>query len=251
MQRLRNLNLIPTGAPGIDKNPCTMPEATLYKETLTLGPIDEDELALFKAQFGALLAAPSSDERKLMLDRLTAYVIALRAIKHELNDIKFRGLNPEDTELGFSFIRPQFTVAGAAAVPQVFKRNWQIAFAAVATWYDWFWNGALTAYTMGKDFGLVITHLKSLVTPVPFMAECRFEVGRTGILIPFDVRMLRVGDTENGTAIVPIPTMILKPRASLYAQALADVAGTDEVALGGLVFGLGRVLKETTPTWLV
>ena len=239
MQRLRNLNLIPTGAPGIDKNPCTMPEATLYKETLTLGPIDEDELALFKAQFGALLAAPSSDERKLMLDRLTAYVIAMRAIKHELNGIKFRGLNPEDTELGFGFIRPQFVRAAAA-----YKTNWNIAFAAVATYYDWLYEGAGAAFAVGKDFGLVITHLKSLVTPTPFMAECRFEVGRTGILIPFDVRMLRVGDTENGTSIVPIPTMILKPKASLYARAMADVADTDEVVLGGLVFGLGRVLKQ-------
>ena len=61
--------------------------------------------------------------------------------------------------------------------------------------------------------------------------------------------MLRVGDTENMTSIVPIPTMILKPKASLYARAKADVAGTDEVALGGLVFGLGRVLKEETATW--
>jgi len=245
MQRLMRLNLTPRIDPaGKDTNPCTMPEATLYKETLILGPLDEDELAIFKAQFGALLAAPSSDERKLMLDRLSAYVIAMRCIKHELNDIKFRGLNPEDTELGFSFIRPQFTRAAAA-----WKRNWNIVFAAVATWYDWFYEGAGTAFVVGKDFGLVITHLKRLVTPAPFMAECRFEVGRTGILIPFDVRMLRVGDTENGTSIVPIPTMVLKPKASLYAQALSDVADTDEIALGGLVFGLGRVLKETTPTW--
>jgi len=244
MQRLRNLSLTPTGAPNIDTNPCTMPQATLYKETLTLGSLAPDELEIFKAQFGALLAAPSSDERKLMLDRLSAYIIALRTIKHELNGIKFRGLNPEDTELGFSFIRPQFTRAAAA-----YKTNWQIAFAAGATWYDWLFEGAGVPFVVGKDFGVVITHLKSLVTPAPFMAESRFEVGRTGILIPFDVRMLRVGDTENGTSIVPIPTMILKPKASLYAQALADVADTDEVALGGLIFGLGRVLKETTATW--
>jgi hypothetical protein len=221
-----------------------MSEAILYRETLTLGPLDAEELEVFKAQFGALLAAPSSDERKLMLDRLSSYVIALRCIKHELNDIKFRGLNPEDTELGFGIIRPQFTRATAA-----YKTNWQIAFAAIGTWYDWFFEGAATAFTIGKDFGLVITHLKSLVTPTPFMSECRFEVGRTGILIPFDVRALRVGDTENGTSIVPIPTMVLKPKSSLYARALSDVADTDEVALGGLIFGLGRVLKEETASW--
>lgn len=246
MQRLRRLNLIPRIDPttGKDTNPTTMPEATLYRETLTLSPLDADELAIFKAQFGALLAAPSSDERKLMLDRLSAYVIAMRSIKHELNGIKFAGLNPEDTELGFGFIRPQFVRSAAA-----YKTNWNLVFAAGATWYDWLYEGAGAAFAVGKDFGLVITHLKSLVTPAPFIAESKFQVGRTGILIPFDVRMLRVGDTENGTSIVPIPTMVLKPKASLYARALADVAGTDEVVLGGLVFGLGRVLKEEAATW--
>ena len=255
MQRLMRLNLTPRIDPaGKDANPCTMPEATLYRETLTLSPLDEDELAIFKAQFGALLAAPSSDERKLQLDRLSAYVIALRCIKHELGGIKFRGLNPEDTELGFGFIRPRFTYGAVSPAVGAYKANWNMVFTALYTWYDWLYAGtppAATAFTIGRDFGFVITHLKSLVTPMPYMAECRFEVGRTGILVPFDVRALRVGDTENGTSIVPIPTMILKPRSSLLAQAMADHAGTDEVALGGLMFGLGRVLKEISipPTW--
>jgi len=244
MQRLRRLNLTPRVDPvtGKDTNPVTMPEATLYRETLTLGPLGADELETFKAQFGALLAAPDSDERKLMLDRLSAYIIALRAIKHELNDIKFTGLNPEDTELGFSFIRPQFCRASAD-----YLTTWSIAL--TSSWADWLYETAGNAYTIGKDFGMVVTHLKSLVTPAPFMAECKFEVGRTGILVPFDVRMLRVGDTETGTSIVPIPTMILKPKSSFYGRARSDVSGTDEVILGGLVYGLGRVLKEETATW--
>lgn len=248
MQRLRKLNLTPRIDPvtGKDTNPCTMPEALLYRETLTLGPITQNELSTFKAQFGALLAAPGSEERKLMLDRLANYIFALRAIKHELGDVKFAGLNPEDTELGFGAIRPQFT---RGADPAAYKTTWSIAFAASATWYDWFYEGAAAAFSVGKDFGLVITHLKSLVTPAPFMSECKFEVGRTGILIPSDVRGLRVGDTENGVSIVPIPTMILKPKAGFYGRAKADVAGTDEVVLGGLIFGLGRVLKEETATW--
>jgi len=241
MQRLRDLNLVPTGVGALDTNPCTREQVTLYKETMTLGPLDAEELELFKAQFGALLAAPSSDERKLMLDRLPIYVIALRAIKHELKNIKFRGINPEDTELGFGFIRPMFTRSAAA-----YRTNWLFAFAVGGTWYDWFWEGAGAAFTLGNSFGLAITHLKSMETPTPFMSECRFEVGRTGILIPFDVRMLKVGDTENMTSIVPIPSMIIKPESTLHARAVADIAGTDEVALGGLVIGLGRVLRHET-----
>lgn len=246
MRRLWNLNLTPRlDTMGVDSNPCTMKEAKLYRETYSLAELSSDELELFKAQFGGLLAPPGSEERKIMLDSLSLYVLGLRAIKHELGSPKFAGLNPEDTELGFGIIRPQFTIAGAAVTN--YKYQWTIAL--TTAWADWLYCVAGSPFTIGKDFGLVISHLKSLVTPVPFMSECRFQVGRTGILIPSDTRGLRLADTENGVPVIPIPGMILKPKSSLYARAKADVAGTDEVPLGGLVVGLGRVLKEETATW--
>lgn len=247
MQRLAGLNLTPRiDAAGIDQNPCTRPQATLYKETMTLGPLDPEELEVFKAQFGGLLAAPSSDERKIMLDRLSVYVIALRAIKHNLKNIKFRGLNPEDTELGFGFIRPMFTTNGPA---RTYRTNWLQNFAVPGTWYDWLHEGVagtMTPTTLPNSFGLVITHLKDLETPTPFISECRFTIGRTGILIPSDVRALIVGDTENMTSIFPIPSMIIKPESTFLGRAMADFAGWDNVALGGLVIGLGRVLRHET-----
>lgn len=242
MRRLLSLNLTPrVDAKGVDSNPCTMPEATLYRETLTLGPLGQDELDIFKAQFGGLLAAPGSEERKLMLDRLAMYVIAVRAIKHELKDIKFVGLNPEDTELGFGHIRPVFCKSGGAVLS-----NWQVVLTASSTYQAWLGDSITAGYALADNFGLCVTHLKSLVTPAPFMSEVAFEVGRTGILIPTDVRSLRIGDTENGVPIVPVPTLILKPEATFLATARADVAGTDEIVLGGLVIGLGKALKQTT-----
>lgn len=247
MQRLRNLNLVPTGAGELDTNPCTRPEVTLYKETMTLGPLDPEELEVFKAQFGALIAAPSSDERKIMLDRLSVYIIALRAIKHELGNVKFRGINPEDTELGFGLIRPMFLRAGGAGT---YLANWIVNLATGGTWQNWF-HQAGAPIPLPNSFGLVITHLKSLETPTPFISECAFQLGRTGILIPFDVRMLQVGDTENMTSIIPIPSMIAKPLSTLFATAVADTAGIDNVALGGLVIGLGRILRlnSVTANW--
>lgn len=237
------LNLIPRGnAQGKDVNPCTRPDIKLYGETLTLGSLSDDELAIFKAQFATLISMPGSDDRKIMLDRLDAYVIALRCIKKELNDIAFAGLNPGDTELGFGLIRPQFTRAAAA-----YKTTWTIAL--TTAFADWLYETAGLPYAIGKDFGLCITHLKSLITPQPFMSEAKFKVGRTAELIPQPTRGLRTADTENQVAIVAVPTMILKPKGSLYAQARSDVAGTDEVEVGGLIYGLGRALKDTTPTW--
>ncbi len=243
MQRLERLSRTPRLVAGLDVNPVTRLQVNLYGDSFKLGDVlDQDELDIFKAQFATLLAAPGSEERKLMLDRLPVYMIAIRAIKNALNGVKFAGINPEDTELGFGHIRPQFTRANAA-----YKTNWQ--FVLTTAWADWLYETAGNAFTVGQDFGLCITHLKSLVTPVPFMSEAKFKVGRTGELIPVSTRGLRMGDTENGIAIVPIPTMVLIPKASLYVRAIADTAGTDEVEMGGLVIGLGRALKEETATW--
>lgn len=242
MQRLQRLNLSPQFINGIDSNPVTRKQVKLYGDTFNLGPpLDQDELDIFKAQFATLLAAPGSEERKLMLDRLPQYVIALRAIKNALNGVKFAGINPEDTELGFGHIRPQFT-----RFVNVYKYTWVVALAAAGAWTDWLSSAAGAPYAIGRDFGLCVTHIKSYTTPAPFLAEARFVVGRTGQLIPMDARALRMADTENNVSIIPVPSMILIPQASFYAQGKSDLAGAvnDEVALGGLVIGLGRVLKE-------
>ena len=249
MQRLQRLNRVANTRNGIDLNPVTRPSVTLYGDTMNLGdPLDQDELDLFKAQFATILAAPGSSERRVMLDRLPVYIIALRAIKLDLKGPKFKGLNPEDTELGFGLLRPQFlkhTVGGVST----YRADWTQAFAAAATWTDFLASTAAVAFAIGEDFGLCVTHMKSLVTPKPFFAEVRFVVGRTGILIPGDVRNLSMGDTENNVSLVPIPSLIARPKTNLYGRALSDAIGTGDCALGGLVIGLGRALKEETPTW--
>lgn len=236
MERLRNLSLM-----DFPDNPCTMKEYTLYGETFTLDPIDAAELETFKAQFGAILSMPGSEERRLMLDRLHVYVVAMRAIKHELNGIKFAGLNAGDTELGMGIIRPQFTRAAAA-----YKTTWSVAI--TTSWADWLYETAGNGYAVGKDFGLVVTHLKSLITPESYLAEARFKLSRIELL-PHDTRMIKVGDNENSIAVVAIPSMILKPKATFYARLKGDTAGTDHIALGGLIYGLGRAIKEETATW--
>jgi hypothetical protein len=242
------LNLSPRfNNQGADVNPCTRASIKLYAENYVLGPLNNDELNIFKAQFSTLITGPTSDERKIMLDRIEAYILGLRAVKQALNNVAFTGLNAEDTEIGMGIIRPQFTVAGAVAVPLAYRANWNQAL--TPAWADWFWNGAGLPMQAGQDFGFVVTHLKSLLAPVPFMSEYRFAIGRTTNLIPGDVRTFQQADNENGVAIAAIPTMIVTPKSSFYARARSDINGTDQVALGGLVFGLGRALTQEVPTW--
>lgn len=252
MQRLMNLNLVPRkGAMEPDVNPCTRASIKLYKEVLNLGdPLTGDELEIFKAQFKTLLAGPGSEERRIQLDRIAAYVTGLRAIKHELGNMAFAGLNPEDTELGFGHIRPVFLKANApAAILLTSRTTWAEAYVGTA-YIDWIMDGTAAAMTLGDSFGLIITHVMSLVTPLPFTAEIRFTAGRTGVMIPVDVRALAVADNINGVAIVPVPTIIAKPKSTLYGEARPDtVPGTDELCIRGLVVGLGRALRAISPVY--
>jgi len=221
------------------------PDINLRGESYQFAPLTPKELDTFKIQLADILMVPGADERRVMEDRIEQYVYALRAIKQELNAPAFTGLNPEDTELGFGLIRPQFMRSAAA-----YRLNWLQVVVANA-WSDWFFEGAGAPFLVGQDFGLCITHLKSLVTPTPFASECRFTVGRRGVLVTNDLRSLRLADTTNNIPIVAVPTIISKPRSSFYARIRGDaVGGNDEIAPGGLIFGLGRVLTPEVATWV-
>ncbi len=231
-----------------------VPTLEAYGEKFTLAQLTQTELDLFKAQFSDLMSMVGSDERKIMLARLDQYVIGLRAIKQSLNSVNFTGVNAGDTEIGMALIRPQFTKNNIVAntpnpgFTTVYRTNWAQTL-VTNTWADWIYDGAGQPMSLGKDFGFVITHVISLISPIPFFSEIRFQVGRTGILLPADTRRFILADTENNIPIVPLPTMYLIPKASFYARAKADINGIDNVPLGGLIFGLGRALKEEIPTW--
>ena len=218
----------------------------LYGEDYALAPLDSIELGIWKAQFSELMSMVGSDERKIMLNRVDQYIIALRAVKMALGSVRFQGVNAGDTTIGMSLIRPQFTKANAIA-GNVYRATW--AQVLTVNWADWIFDGAGTPMSAGKDFGFVVTHLKSLTQPNPFVSEVDFVVGRTPLL-PNDVRNIRMMDSENDIPIIPLNTMIVIPKASFWARARSDSNGTDQIVLGGLLYGLGRALKEEIPTWL-
>jgi hypothetical protein len=225
-------------------------EINLYGENYALAPLDQQELSIWKAQFAELMSGIGSDERKIMLNRCDQYIIALRAIKMALGSVKFMGVNAGDTTIGMSLIRPQFFQSNAVAGFGVGNCRLIWSQALTTAWADWFFNGNGQPMSAGKDFGFVITHLKSLTQPNPFISEVEFLVGRSPLL-PNDVRNIRMFDSENNIPIVPLNTMIVIPKGSFYARARSDAPGTDEAVPGGLLYGLGRVLKEEIPTWQV
>jgi len=217
----------------------------LYRTDFQLHPLDAQELAIFNAQFPTLLAAPTSITRQIQLQRVEAYVSAIRAIKQALNGIAFRGLNPTDTELGFQPIRPQFTHDPATAT---YRANWREPGVVAATWTAFIGDGAAASYALPREFGIVVTHLTSLVTPTPLVSEMQTDMGRTN-LVPINLRDMVIGDNLNGVSVYPIPTLLLLPDDTWFMRILSDSGGNLDLQPGGLVIGLGRRLNEVAAAW--
>lgn len=217
----------------------------LYNSEYKLAALDPEELAILNAQMPTLLAAPTSVQRMIQEQRLDAYVMAIRATKEKLNGPKFRGVNPSDTELGIGPIRPIYTFDPTTTLR---RTTWLEPGIAAVTWTDFIGAGAGIGYQLGRDFGLVITHLISYVTPTPLLSEVRFVFGRTQLL-PLSVRPIRIGDDVNGISIYPVPTVFCVPRDNLRVQVYVDNAGGEEIELGGFVIGLGSVLNDMVGVW--
>lgn len=226
-------------------------ELTLYAQKFSLAPLDTEEQALFEDNFNKLLSTTDSQVRRILEERVDTIVAGVMAIKEKLNRRKFRGMNPGDAEIGFGFIRPGYTRVGGNATGSE-RVNWAVTFAAIGTWVGYLNGAALpnttTPFSMSEDHGLIITHLVSQVSPTPFIREVHFHIGRVD-LIPEDVSDILIGDNANQVAVFPIPTKIILPEDELLVIANGE-AGTEQLKLGGLVVGLGRLLKLDTPTWV-
>jgi len=214
----------------------TRKEINLYGQTNTLASLDTEEVAFLEDNFNKLLSTTDSQVRKIFEERADTIVAGVMAIKEKLERRKFRGMNPSDAEIGMGFIRPGYTKTN-----NVINTSWLIALTAMGTWDRWLDSAATAGYALPEDFGLIITHFTSLVTPSPFVRTAHWIIGRVD-LIPEDITDIILGDNENGVAVFPIPTKIVLPEDELRVR-LEGETGNEYLKLGGLVVGLGRFIK--------
>ncbi len=214
----------------------TRKEIDLYGQTNTLASLDVGEVAFLEDNFNKLLATTDSQVRKIFEERADTIVSGVMAIKEKLQRRKFRGMNPSDAEIGMGFIRPGYTKTN-----NVINTSWLVGLTAMGTWDRWLDSAATAGYALPEDFGLIITHFTSLVTPSPFVRTAHWIIGRVD-LIPEDVTDIILGDNENGVAVFPIPTKIILPEDELRVR-LEGETGNEYLKLGGLVVGLGRFIK--------
>lgn len=218
-------------------------EISMYGSKLTLASLDSEEQEIFEDNFNKLLATTDSQVRRIFEERADTIVAGIMAIKEKLNNRKFRGMNPADMEIGMGFIRPEFVKD-----TNVIINDWLVALTGMGTWDTWLSNAADDGgFLMSEDHGLIITHLVSQVTPQPFVRGVHFQIGRIN-LIPEEVADILLGDNLNQVPVFPIPTKVVLPEDELRLD-VTGVAGNEYLKLGGLVVGLGRLLKAETPAW--
>ncbi|MBA7525665.1 hypothetical protein ES705_17818 [subsurface metagenome] len=218
-------------------------EITLYGQKYALASLDAEEKAVLEDNFNKLLGTTDSQVRRIFEERADTIVAGIMAIKEKLEGRKFRGMNPGDAEIGFGFIRPEFVKDTGTII-----NDWNVTLSGMATWDVWLSaSGDASGEPLSEDHGLIITHLVSQVTPQPFIRAVHFQIGRVD-LIPEEVADILLGDNENGVAVFPIPTKIVLPEDELMLS-VTGLAGTEYLKLGGLVVGLGRLLKAETPSW--
>jgi len=214
---------------------------TLYGNTYDLADLTTDEIDIFNMQFDSLLGTSDSVLRQVLAERRNVIFQGIRAIVRALEHKPFKGLNPGDTEIGMALPRPGFFKYNDTV-----KTDWTVSIST--SWGRWLDASSGTGYTLSEDFGYIITHLVSLTTPDPYVQEVKFKIGRTE-LVPYDVSYIRLGDNKNQVAIFPIPTMLVLPEETFLAEIRGRASGTEELMIGGLIVGLGRILKQKSPSW--
>jgi len=231
-------------------------EVELYGSRFTLAHMDEEEVRYFDTHFNIFLGTTDSVLRKILTERKSAIFQGVRALKYDLDNPKFRGLNPADTELGFSEIRPghvkgwdrlsRFRSTGNVLQDTI---GWGQFYPAALTWYDWLFSTSGVGFLTSEDHGLIITHVTSYTNPRPLTKELKFKVGRTE-LVPHSVSDIILGDNENRVFHMPVPTLYTMTETELLvrtvARADAPSNSIDYLKLGGLTVGLGRFLKRET-----
>jgi len=244
-KRVRTMGIVPMFRPVTQADTVAIrSEIILDGVSHKLALLDAEELAIFNAQFPMLLAPSSGITRQVQLQRVEAYIVAIRTIKQQLDGVPFRGLQPGDSELGFQAIRPQFTHDPDTST---YRKNWEKSLVA-NRWTAFIGTNQTTGYKVGDDFGIVVTHATSFAAPRPFAAEFRAVVSRR-YLAPYPLRGSLVRGTEIDSVVYPLSTLVMVPKSYWFVQLLAYEGGTEHLEMGGLVIGLGRALAETTASW--
>jgi len=220
----------------------TKTEINLYGQKYTLAALDASEQEVFEDNFNKLLATTDSQVRRILEERVDTIVAGVMAIKEKLDRRKFHGMNPGDMEIGMGFIRPEFVKSN-----NVVRTDWNVTLTGMGTWDRWLDRAAGGGFVLSEDHGLIITHLVSQVSPTPFVRAVHMQIGRVN-LIPEEVADIILGDNLNQVPVFPIPTKFALPEDELLATITGE-PGVEFIKLGGLVIGLGRLLKAETPAW--
>lgn len=208
--------------------------ASLTREDRDL--IDRDIFGTLAGQQGYL--------RRLFEQNRVEIQAALAVAKMKIA-ATFRGIEASSSELGVRLIRAGdiMRTTGTTEAP---SNDWTFAFAAGSG--NWLGFSATNGTDLNIDKRMLMLVLGVMFTQgtSPVVEDIQWKIG--GQTFPMEViRHAWVADNENRVRIASIRPKILSPKQTINVQARTTLAGTNELTVVGLTFGLGSFLNLIAP----
>ena len=157
-------------------------------------------------------------------------------------DAPFTGMSAGDSEIGMQKIRPG-QILRTTAASETPSNTWSFSFTADADYWIGYGSNNTTAVNIDKDVLLLCLAMGFTQGSQPVVEEVLIKVGGTEYPVMV-VRDAWTADNKFKVRAVPIRPFILVPKATCLGQTYSIAAGTNELVMYGLAFGMGRFLRK-------
>lgn len=203
------------------------------------------EEKLLADELAKCLAAPDSFKAWLYKENMAAIKGGLEVAKNKL-DAGFGGMAAGDAEIAMQDIRPGHILrtTGTTETP---SNDWTFSFAADADYWIGYGTNNTTSINIDKELLLLALGVWFTQGANPVVEELLIKVGATDYPVEV-IRDAWAADNPWGIRAMPIKPLLLVPKDTCLVQSYSIEAGTQELVLLGLAFGMGRLLRKQSFT---
>jgi len=238
-------------------------EVRIGRDTYEMEPFTADELMRFINDFISYIA-PYKKEIEYrngkyvtvikpynniaaLLQAKAAHILAAGQIIKKAGDMGvFYGYFCNADQYGFREIKPS-DIMRTTDTTETPSDTWSFSFSADEGNWIGYSTGYGTAVNIDKELGMCVTGIANL-SDSQVVEQVYFKIGNIDMPPIILKPVVTLADSDYRVPVKPIPTMIFKPKDTVFAKAYCSSAATNEVVLLGVTFGKGRKLHTFKPT---
>lgn len=218
-----------------------MPAVVFENESYVGKSLSPGEEAILARQIPTFLVAPGSFYEWLLRSNWDKVRGAAMIAKDRLGAL-ITGISAADSEIGFQKIRSGH-IRRTTGTTETADNNWSQDFTAGNDYYVGYSTNLTTAVNIDKDALVLVLGAMFTQGQQPVVEELYPQIG--GTIYPVVVlRDSWVADNDFGVRGGPIRPLIAVPKATALWQTRETLAGTNELVLLGITFGMGRYLRQ-------